>query len=149
MKKIIVSLLLAASLQITAAEPMIINRTGKEIKVNYKNGADYLFTVNNEIALTGNADHAEDQMILIPSISIDKPGSDPAAKYQSSATKAVVKIGTQTLNIETFAANTSYVIEAGSTAGSFKKTGGLVKYNPTTGASTTGAGFDIVAGSGF
>lgn len=150
MKKIIVSLLLAASLQLTASVPMIINRTGQQITVAFKNaGEGDLFTVNNTITLTGNADHSTDQMILIPSTSIDKPGSSPAARYQQSATSAVVKIGTKTVTITPFAADKSYVIEVGATDGTFKATPGLIKYNPTTGAGTPGAEFTVTPGSGF
>lgn len=151
MKKIIVSLLLAASLQLTATEsvPMIINRTGQEIKVAYKDNGSDLFTVNNSITLAGNGDHASDQMVLIPSTSINKPGSDPVAKYQSSATSAVVKIGSRAVTITPFAADKSYVIEVGATDGTFKATPGLIKYNPTTGAGTPGAEFTVTPGSGF
>ena len=152
MKKIIVSFLLAASLQLTASEvpvPMIINRTGQEIRVAFKDGSSDLFTVNNSIMLAGNADHAADQMVLIPSTSIDKPGSSPVAKYQSSATGARVTIGTKSITLTPFAANKSYVIEASTTAGNFKATPGLIKYNPTTGAGTPGTGFTVQPGSGF
>jgi hypothetical protein len=152
MKKVIIaSLLLTTSLQIfSESVPMIINRTGQEIKVAFAKNAtgDPLFDTGNEIILAGSADHASDKMILIPSKTITQPGL--TNKYQNDAVKATVKIGAKTVDISSFAPATSYVIEADpATAGAFKATAGLATYDTASGVATYGSPSPAVPGSGF
>ena len=154
MKRVILaSLLLTANLQIMAATaPMIINRTGQEIKVSYlKTGDAALFATGNEITLPGNTDHAADKMVLIPSTTIAQPGVTPAANYQDSAVKATIKIGAdKTVAIASFAANTSYVIEPNTaSAGTFKATEGKATYDTVAGTATYGTPSPAGAGTGF
>lgn len=121
MKKII-SLLLLINFQLASSqEPMIINRTGQDITIAYEiaSGAP-LFTTDNIIKIKGSADHKADEMVLIPSTSVVNLHATPAGTmYKTNATKAIIKVGNATVDIPSFASNTSYIIEAGTTKGTF------------------------------
>lgn len=133
MKKIIASLLLVAGLQLTASAPMIINRTGQSISVNFIGATGPLFPTG-AIALAGDAAHATDKMVLIP----------------ANATSATINVGAAVVTISSFAANTSYVIApaAGSTT-VFVANPGAIVYNTTTGVGTPGSPSPVVGGAGF
>jgi len=148
-KRIIVSIIMLASLQLTASTtaPMIINRANQAITVNFMNGTNPLFSTG-AITLAGDPTHASDQMVLIPSTSIVKPGSSPAANYQNSATSATVMVGTVSVTVPC-AAGMSYVIAPGATAGTFVANAGAATYNSSTGAATYGTPSPAGAGTGF
>lgn len=152
MKKFILLILLTSSLQtFTAPAGCIINRSGQTITVNYlKADGTNLFSTG-PISLNGNADHSSDQMIIIPSISVENPNSTaiPKTNYTTSASSANVTIGAVTVNIPSFAANTSYVIAPGTTSGTFVANAGLITYDTITGAATPGNPSPVTAGAGF
>lgn len=148
MKKIIASLLLVAGLQLTASAPMIINRTGQSISVNFIGASGALFSTG-AIALAGDAAHTTDKMVLIPSTSVMKPGTSVA--YPANATSATITVASgAVVTISSFAANTSYVIApaTGSTT-VFVANPGLITYNTTSGAGSTSANPPVVGGAGF
>ena len=121
--------------------PMIINRTGQDIKVEFMHEKDPLFAQDNTITLTGSSDHDKDQMVLIPSTNIENPQSseNPKSKYQKDATSAKITVNNTTVTIPSFTANSSYVIEPGSSSGSFVATAGLATYDVTSGAASYGS----------
>jgi len=152
MKKIMSLIAVTMSLQIfTVPAGCIINRSGQTATVNYlKSDGTALFSTG-AISLNGNADHSSDQMIIIPLTTVENPNSttNPKANYQASATSANVVIGNTTVNIPSFAANTSYVIAPGTTAGTFIANAGLITYDTITGAATPGNPSPVAPGAGF
>ncbi|MBP6869798.1 hypothetical protein KBC04_02865 [Candidatus Babeliales bacterium] len=148
MKKIISFLLFATSLQIfTVPAGFIINRSGQSITVNYKKADGTALFSTGTISLTGSADHATDQMILIPSTTVMNPQTN--ALYKNGANSADVTVGSVTVTIPSFATNTSYVIAPGATAGTFVANAGLITYDTVTAAATPGAPSPVTAGAGF
>lgn len=152
MKKIITLIALTVSLQIfTLPTGCIINRSGQTATVNYlKTDGTALFSTG-AISLNGSTDHNSDQMIIIPLSTLENPNSTttPKANYQASAASANVIIGTVTVNIPSFAANTSYVIAPGPTSGTFVANAGLITYDTITGAATPGNPSPVAPGAGF
>lgn len=148
MKNIILLAILTTSLQILAAPAgFVINRTGQSISINYKKTDGTALFSSGAITLNGTADHTGDQMVLIPTTSVINAQTN--ANYKNSANSADVTIGSITINIPSFAANTSYVIAPGSTAGTFVANAGLITYDTSSGAATPGNPSPVAPGAGF
>ncbi len=152
-KTIIASILLITGLQLTATTaPMIINRSGQSVTVTFMNGANPLFTANNSITVNGTGDHTGDQMVLIPSTSIQNLNSPltPKGNYQNSATSATITIGSASVSIPSFVASSSYAIVADpANVGKFIANAGLIVYDTASGAATPGSPTPVAPGAGF
>lgn len=151
MKKLLLGIALALSAPcISAPAPMIINRTGQPIGIIFMdNKGKPLFTTGAITLTSSDTDHTKDQMVVIPSSSIQKPGSSPATKYQVNAASANITIGSSTLTILSFAPNTSYVITTGPAAGTFIANAGLATYDTISGTAVYGNPSPQAPGSGF
>lgn len=152
MKKIIALIVISVHLPtITVQAPFIINRTGQQISVNYLDDKGNPLFSSGAIVVAGSSDHTKDQMVLIPSTSIENPNAttNPKTNYQKNAVSAKVAIGNSIVDIPSFAAGTSYVITAGTTAGTFVANSGLITYDTITGAATPGNPSPVTAGAGF
>ncbi|MGZ6250759.1 MAG: hypothetical protein ACXWL2_01920 [Candidatus Chromulinivorax sp.] len=117
--------------------PMIINRTGQKISVEYMLDKKPLFEKNNSITLNGSSDHKDDEMVLIPSNLIANPNSTNNATYKNSATSANITIGDTKLEISSFAKDTSYVIKK--EGSNFVVKSGLANYDNKSGNADYGS----------